>query len=277
MSPQGDARPPPEQIFEGGVDAGNRQGHFEALFETADPWNYGSPYEQQKYLRQLDILPAGPIARALELACAEGHFTVQLAPRVGRLLATDISSKALARTRGRCAEENNIDYRLLDFSAEPLPDGMDLILCSEVLYYLSDEAELRRIAPKLIAALRPGGCMVTAHAYVLKDNPARTGFDWDIVYGAELIHRVFSETAGLALERTIDTELYRIDRFRRMTPQEPAPPPVIETLPVVDQLDPEVARLIVWGGADTRRIEITGTEGRTDGKQRGAGPPAGDG
>ena len=29
-------------------------------FATKDPWKYGSPYEQEKYERQLEILPAGP-------------------------------------------------------------------------------------------------------------------------------------------------------------------------------------------------------------------------
>jgi peptidoglycan/xylan/chitin deacetylase (PgdA/CDA1 family)/SAM-dependent methyltransferase len=252
----------PKRCFEDGVDAANRQGHFEALFETEDPWNYGSLYEQQKYQRQLDILPEGPIGKALELACAEGHFTVQLAPRVEHLLATDIAAKALARTRKRCAPHRNIDYQLLDFSAEPLPGGMDVILCSEVLYYLSSEAELRRIALKIAAALQPGGCLVTAHAYLLKDNLSRTGFDWDIVYGAEVIHRVFTETPGLILERTIDSELYRIDRFRRITPNEPAAPPVIETMPVVDALDRNVARFVVWGGAKLLRNDAAKTERR---------------
>lgn len=234
--------------YKDGVNGGNRQAHFETLFEAEDPWNYGSPYEQQKYQRQLDMLP-GPINQALELACAEGHFTVQLAPRVRRLLATDISATALARTQTRCGQHRNITYQLLDFSAEPLPCGMDLILCSEVLYYLSGEAELRQVAAKIAAALRPGGCLVTAHAYVLKDNPAGTGFDWDIVYGAGTIHRVLSQTQGLALERAIETELYRIDRFRRITSGEPVAPPVIAHLPLVDELDPDVARFAVRGGA----------------------------
>jgi len=245
-----------------GVDAANRQGHFQDLFDTEDPWNYGSPYEQQKYLRQLDILPAGPITQALELACAEGHFTVQLAPRVTHLLATDISSKALARSQARCAKQSNIAYQLLDFSADPIPGGMDLILCSEVLYYLSNEAELRRIAPKIVDALRPGGCLVTAHAHLLKDNLTRTGFDWDIVYGAEIIHRVLSETPGLTLERSIDTDLYRIDRFRRKPPDDPTALPVMETLPVVDALDRNVARFVVWGGAKVLRGEVAKSERR---------------
>ena len=120
--------------------------------------------------RQLEILPAGPIGRALELACAEGHFTRQLAPRVGHLTATDISAVAVERARARCSDQPNVEFGVLDFSADTLPGEMDLIVCSEVLYYLDDLAELRRIAKKFVEALAPGGSFISAHAFVLRDN-----------------------------------------------------------------------------------------------------------
>ena len=77
----------------------DRTSFWNRYFATEDPWNYGSSYEQEKYERQLEILPAGRIGRALELACAEGHFTRQLAPRVDHLTATDISAIAVERAR----------------------------------------------------------------------------------------------------------------------------------------------------------------------------------
>jgi peptidoglycan/xylan/chitin deacetylase (PgdA/CDA1 family)/GT2 family glycosyltransferase/2-polyprenyl-3-methyl-5-hydroxy-6-metoxy-1,4-benzoquinol methylase len=257
-----DAVQPPPRLHEEDVDPDKRQEHFESLFATEDPWNYGSAYEQQKYARQLELLPEGPLARALELACAEGHFTVHLAPRVGHLLATDISATALGRTRTRCAVHGNIDYQVLDFSAEPIPGDMDVIFCSEVLYYLGSEAELRQIAPKIAAALRPGGRLIMAHANVLTDDPSRTGFDWGSVFGAEVIRRVFGQTPGLMLEQSIETDLYRIDRFRRVAPDEPQAAPEIRRLPLVEALDPDVARNIVWGGAKVLRSQAIGSERR---------------
>jgi peptidoglycan/xylan/chitin deacetylase (PgdA/CDA1 family)/SAM-dependent methyltransferase/GT2 family glycosyltransferase len=253
----------PVKIFvEDGVDPADRKGHFESLFEKEDPWGYGSAYEQEKYERQIAMLPAGKIDRALELACAEGHFTVQLAPHVEHLLATDISSKALSRTQARCAKYSNIDYQVLDFSSEPIPGDMDLIICSETLYYLADEAELRKVAPAIVAALRPGGWLVMAHAHAVKDNMARTGFDWDSVYGVDVINRIFSELPGLALERSLDTQLYRIDRFRRIEADAPVVAPVIETAPLVEVLEREVARSILWGGATILRSQAMAREQR---------------
>jgi peptidoglycan/xylan/chitin deacetylase (PgdA/CDA1 family)/GT2 family glycosyltransferase/SAM-dependent methyltransferase len=253
----------PSKIFvEDGVDPADRQGHFESLFEIEDPWGYGSAYEQEKYLRQIVMLPDQQIDRALELACAEGHFTVQLAPHVGHLLATDISAKALSRTQARCAKFTNIDYAVLDFSAAPIPGDMDLIVCSETLYYLADEAELRKIAPAIVAALRPGGCILMAHAHAVKDDMTRTGFDWDSIYGVDVIHRIFSGLPGLTLERSLDTELYRIDRFRKTAEDAIAPPPLLETAPVA-ALEREVARAVLWGGAKILRTEARSREQRS--------------
>jgi hypothetical protein len=61
--------------------ADDRRSYWEDFFRTEDPWHYGSAYEQEKYARQLELLPQRPIGRALELACAEGHFSKQLAAR----------------------------------------------------------------------------------------------------------------------------------------------------------------------------------------------------
>ncbi|WP_436798413.1 SAM-dependent methyltransferase, partial [Mesorhizobium ventifaucium] len=140
----------PRRAPAGGERYNDRTSFWNGYFATEDPWNYGSSYEQEKYERQLEILPAGPIGRALELACAEGHFTRQLAPRVGHLTATDISAVAVERAQARCRDRPNVEFGVLDFCADTLPDEMDLIVCSEVLYFLDDLAELRRFAKKIV-------------------------------------------------------------------------------------------------------------------------------
>ncbi|MBR1170973.1 trifunctional glycosyltransferase/class I SAM-dependent methyltransferase/polysaccharide deacetylase [Bradyrhizobium liaoningense] len=239
-----------------------RKVFWEILFDKEDPWNYGSAYELEKYTRQLDMLPVNRPARALELACAEGYFTQQLAPKVGRLLAADISSKAVERARVRCRAHHNVEFMQLDLSIDSLPQNMDLIVCSEVLYYLRDEAELASVANRIAEALRPGGYLLTAHAFVLKDNMSRTSFDWENPYGAETIARVIGSVPGLTLEASTQTELYRIDRFRRLTPGEIAPNPRVINQTVEAPLDTEVARFILWNGAVARRSDLVKTERR---------------
>ncbi|MET3580214.1 peptidoglycan/xylan/chitin deacetylase (PgdA/CDA1 family) [Mesorhizobium robiniae] len=239
----------------------DRTSFWNGYFATEDPWNYGSPYEQEKYQRQLEILPAGPIGRALELACAEGHFTRQLAPRVGHLTATDISAIAVERARARCGDQPNVEFGVLDFSADTLPGEMDLIVCSEVLYYLDDLAELRRIVKKFVEALAPGGSFISAHAFVLRDNVERTGFDWN-TFGAQAISETLAATEGLVLEQSIQTELYRIDRFRRLSPGDVATEPMIDHVPIRAPIGIEVARNIVWGGARALRRDVARSERR---------------
>ncbi len=239
---------------------GDRRTFFEDLFQEPDPWNYGSPYEQEKYARQLELLPDRPIGRALELACAEGRFTEKLAPCVEQLIAADISRVALGRARDRCRALGNIEFRQLDLAVDPLPGDLDLIVCSEVLYYLHDEAELGRVAQRLTAALKPGGHILTAHVFVLKEDLSRSGFDWENPWGATTIKRVFSAVPGLALDRSVCTELYRIDRFVRLHDGQASGDPTIETLPITAEVEPQVARHIVWGGAVARRADLAATE-----------------
>lgn len=241
--------------------ARTRKAYWDAFFEQVDPWDYGSPYEQIKYERTLSLIPPGRVRTALELACAEGHFTAQLAGRVEQLTATDISERALQRARARCATSGNVSFRQFDLAVDALPRGLDLIVCSEVLYFLKDEVELSAVASRFADALAPRGVLVMAHAFLLKEDLGRTAFDWDHPFGAETITRVFRQTAGLALEHSIVTELYRIDRFRRVADADAGVVPTEEHLPVGAALDPKVARFVVRGArarrADLRRTEST--------------------
>lgn len=224
--------------------------HFEALFAAgADPWRYTNPYEETKYGQTLSLVPEGPIGQALELACAEGHFTVRLAPRVGHLVAADISRIALERAARRCEGLANVDFRLLDLTREALPGGLDLIICSEVLYYVSGLPELRGVAARLARALAPDGHLLTAHACLVADEPDRPGFDWDHPFGAQVIGETLAG-AGLRLVREIRTPLYRIQLFRRGAV---ASPRIEEAEP--GPLRPEVARHVLWNGGRPRRSE----------------------
>lgn len=96
--------------------------------------------------------------RVLEIGCAAGYLTAELAARGADVLATDVSEGmiALARERhGDCAEFRVADVsKALDFVAD---DSIDLVVASLVLHYLPDWglalAEFHRV-------LRPGGRFV---------------------------------------------------------------------------------------------------------------------
>jgi peptidoglycan/xylan/chitin deacetylase (PgdA/CDA1 family)/glycosyltransferase involved in cell wall biosynthesis/2-polyprenyl-3-methyl-5-hydroxy-6-metoxy-1,4-benzoquinol methylase len=234
-------------------DAANtaRAGDWDAFFAEGDPWNCAtSDYERLKYLDTLELIPELPEGCALELACAEGHFAAALSSRVGALLATDISQRALERAAKRCEGLANIAFRALDFASQPLPGRYDLIVCSEALYYL--DRPLKPLARKLAAALKPGGLLVMAHANQIGDEPEATGFDWGRAFGARTIGEAFSAEPGLALEREIRRPLYRVQAFRRLGDGRPEPAPVVEERALDVRLEPEVARDVAWGGGESR-------------------------
>ena len=254
-----DLRRPAQRGAETARD-GNRHAFFEKIFEEQDPWNYGSPYEQEKYCFQLELLPDGEHGVGLELACAEGMFTRMAASRFRKLLAADFSETALARAKVRCTGLKQVSFQVLDLATSPLPAGLDVIFCSEVLYYLRDETELAHVAKRLADSLRIGGIIISAHAYLLKDTPDRTGFDWEHPYGARTIAETFAATEGLALERTIETEYYRVDRFCRIETNAPRPEPQTQFRAATAVLDSEIARRLVRGGVTTRRAEVVYAE-----------------
>ena len=251
-----------------GSPVDDRRHHFVTLFATQqDPWKYTSPYEQTKYEQTLELLPTAPITRALELACAEGHFTAQLAPRVGGLLATDISQIALERAAERCVELKNVAFLQLDFIMNPLPSCFDLIVCSEVLYYCGSLPVLQVVARKLADALEPDGYLLTAHANLVIDEPGRPGFDWDCPFGAKVIGEVFAYTHPLRLVRELRTPLYRIQLFLRERHGWYSfwrrNPVVIEFTQQPAPLPPEVAAHVLWQGGVPRRngtVQAVGTD-----------------
>ncbi|HQZ35922.1 MAG TPA: glycosyltransferase [Ilumatobacteraceae bacterium] len=235
-------------------------GDWEAVFAEPDPWSYSNNYEQLKYQQTLSLLTDFPAERALELACAEGHFTSQLAPLVGHLVATDISVTALERAAQRCAGHDNIEFQLLDLTNDALPSDLDLIVCSEGFYYY-DLSAVEALAVRIKDALRPGGVIVSAHANLLTDEPHRTGFDWGHAVTGAVLREVLAATPGLVLERELVCDLYRILRFRRALDgpaTEPRPEP--ERIEHATPLEPLISRMVVWGGFVTTREEAAREE-----------------
>ena len=218
---------------------------WDRVFALPDLWAYESEYELEKYARTLALMPEGTVRDALEIACAEGHFTAHLAPRVGRLTAVDISRHALARARERCAGHANITFQALDLNEAYIPGPFDLIVCSEVLYYVRD---LPGVVKRILFQVRPGGFFLTAHARVLADDPEGIGFDWSDGFGVETIAKTIANQPGVVLRRELRTPLYRVLLYQRVAPgQQYAQPEIVET-DRVGRMTPAVEALARWPG-----------------------------
>jgi SAM-dependent methyltransferase len=139
-------------------------GYFEGLFrEKGDPWNFEtSPYEADKYARTLEVLPSARVASLLEVGCANGVLTAMLGPRCDAVLAVDVSETALAAARARCADQPNIIFERCQLPQEEPVGFFDVILLSEVVYYL-DRSDVERLAGYVTRALRSGGYVLLVH------------------------------------------------------------------------------------------------------------------
>lgn len=137
---------------------------FERMFrETLDPWDYrASPFEATKRRVLLRACGGRTHGRALELACAIGETTFHLAPLCLRLRATDASPTALAEARRRCAGMPNVTFRQTLLPRETPRGPFDLIVVSELAYYLPRNAA-RILAKQLTRAVAPGGRIVILH------------------------------------------------------------------------------------------------------------------
>jgi SAM-dependent methyltransferase len=147
--------------------------YFDNVYRAnEDPWQFASsPYEREKYAATLAALPRPHYERAFEIGGSIGVFTAQLAPRCGHLLSVDVSEAALAQARLRCANLPQVEIKKMQIPGE-FPEGQfDLILVSEVGYYLSPP-DLARAADQMLAGLPPGGQLLLVHwTPVVHDYP----------------------------------------------------------------------------------------------------------
>jgi len=180
-------------------------GRFERLYrESPDPWGYlTSAYEREKYAATLAALPTPAHGLALEVGCSIGVFTGLLAPRCEHLVAIDFSLRALELARRALRATPNVDLLRAGFPEEAPPGAWDLIVCSEVLYYLRPPA-LEEAVGWLRAQLSHG-------ASVLAVSWRGAGRDEPLT-GDEVHDRLEGE---LAAWHALDArrERYRLDRF----------------------------------------------------------------
>jgi cyclopropane fatty-acyl-phospholipid synthase-like methyltransferase len=145
---------------------------FERLYAAdPDPWRFAtSPYEREKYAATLASLGDRYFDAAFEVGCSIGVFTRLLAPRCGTLLAVDVAEAALAAARRRCADSSGARIERLRVP-DQWPDGkFDLIVLSEVLYFLGS-ADIARTARRVAAALSPGGLALLVNWTGPTDTP----------------------------------------------------------------------------------------------------------
>lgn len=150
--------------------------YFDAMWGLGDdPWEHGTRwYEERKYGLTAAALPRASYRRGFEPGCGSGFLTTRLAARVLHLVAMERSARGADATRRRCASLPNVDVRLGKVPKSWPEGAFDLIVLSEVLYYL-DDADLEEVLDRSTDSLEPGGHLVAVHYRPLVEAHARTG------------------------------------------------------------------------------------------------------
>jgi SAM-dependent methyltransferase len=182
---------------------------------TIDPYRFATdPYEIGKYRHTLEILGLNEgrsYARALEIGCAEGTFTAMLAPYCAELIAIDTSAVAVRRARQTLAAHAHVRVAHAWVPAQMPAGSFDLIVASDVLYYLPADV-LGDFAGVLADALRPGGRLLALHYRG----------DFGQALAADRTHELLARGSGLPIgyEVVVDGvgpggSGYRVTRFDR--------------------------------------------------------------
>jgi cyclopropane fatty-acyl-phospholipid synthase-like methyltransferase len=180
---------------------------FEARYRSdPDPWGYlTSEYERDKYAATLDACGDGPFADALELGSSIGVFSKLLAPRCDRLTTIDAAPTAVATARRRLAGTPQVRI-VLGAIPDAIPDrAFDLVVASEILYYLSD-AELDATLARLESCMVPGARLVAVHWR--PPGPERP-------LDAAHVHHVLHEQPWLTQQASGGTDDYALDVLER--------------------------------------------------------------
>jgi 2-polyprenyl-3-methyl-5-hydroxy-6-metoxy-1,4-benzoquinol methylase len=138
----------------------------------ADPYQYAtSAYELTRFSRMAALLGGRRFRSALEVGCAEGHFTRTLASLCGRVTALDLSESALRRAR-KLVDQPQVTWVQANARTWKPEGSYDLMVMAEVLYYLpapgkgpAYEKAFMLFLERLLARLEAGGLLLLAHGY----------------------------------------------------------------------------------------------------------------
>ena len=160
--------------------------HFQRIYDAAtDPWQFHtSAYEQAKYRQTIASLDDRRFRSGFEAGCSIGVLTRLLAGRCDRLLAVDIVDAPLSVARKACADQPWVRFEQKQVPDEWPDESFDLIVLSEVLYFLSP-VDIAKVADRVSATLDEAGIVLLVNWRGRSDDPC-TG----------------DEAAGIFIDRT---------------------------------------------------------------------------
>ena len=178
--------------------------------QNQDPWDFeNSPYEKEKYKATIDIIPNDVYENVFEIGCSNGVLSEMLIPRSKRLLAVDASDIAVKNAKLRLAKFPFVTVQEMTIPEKFPDEKFNLILLSEVGYFLN-ESDLIIARDKMIAALLPKGHLILVHWTPYVEEFPLTG---------DYVHEKFRECAGdrqplIHISEKVESQ-YRMDLYEK--------------------------------------------------------------
>jgi 2-polyprenyl-3-methyl-5-hydroxy-6-metoxy-1,4-benzoquinol methylase len=129
---------------------------LEEQVKDVDIWDTGisKDYTRLSQDDMLKLIKKVPHARILEVGCASGNFTRRLVEIADLVVGIDVSKTEIARAKLRIPQAKFYAVSMEQFHTQ---EPFDVIVCSEVLYYIQDH----KTALKSLREL--GRYLVTSH------------------------------------------------------------------------------------------------------------------
>lgn len=148
-------------------DANTRYKVERVFRRSPDPYHCrDSSYELAKVRDQLAVLGVQRFKRGLEIGCGEGVFTPHLAQRCDQVVGIDLSSTAIARAKETTSHLSNVSVLVANIRRYQPPSPFDLIVASEVLYYVGEKRSLRlleEVVERIVELSDDGGYVLLVH------------------------------------------------------------------------------------------------------------------
>jgi SAM-dependent methyltransferase len=190
----GDAEPPSPSVS---------HAWFAQLYrDKPDPWDLATKWhDRRKYAVTVASLPRPRYRSCYEPGCSIGELTKLLADRCDRVLAVDFVEDAVAQARDAVRELSHVRVELATLPDDLPNEQYDLIVVSELLYYLSHD-DMQQLLDGLVERLEPDGDLVAVHYRNYVEGGVYDGFN---VHGAvvertDLMRLAHHEDAAFILD-----------------------------------------------------------------------------
>ncbi|HYF65494.1 MAG TPA: methyltransferase domain-containing protein [Herpetosiphonaceae bacterium] len=182
--------------------------------------HYATVPQGSVFVRPEDVLalarsrPLRPDARMLDVGCGQGQAAIALAlayPQA-EMIGIDLSPEQIehARRAAAAAGARNVQFQVADWTGFGLPpDGVDLIVATQVIQFMPDEHEF---AHYLASGLAADGHLLLRSVLLPEDEPGRSFVQQVMLQFIRHSLRFYSERDLTELLREAGLSRFRIDK-----------------------------------------------------------------